>query len=211
VQIRRAVVGAFQENCYIVSDDAGETFLIDPGDEEDLILSVIERDTLKVRLIANTHSHADHILAIAAIVRATGCGFVMTAEEDAFLREHPPTSNTFITVRELPPPPTQYVGDGDIIEVGSFRLRVLFTPGHTPGGACYYDEAHKVVYTGDTLFQSSIGRTDFPGGNTNQLLASIRDKLLTLPDDVTILPGHGDPSTIGAERRFNPFLRGWQP
>ncbi|MCS6801726.1 MAG: MBL fold metallo-hydrolase [Chloroflexota bacterium] len=208
MQIRRAVVGVFQENCYIVSDDEGETFLIDPGDEEDRLLAVIEQHQLRVRLIANTHSHADHILAIAPIMRATGCEFVMTAEEDAFLRSRPPTSNAFITVRELPPPPTRTVADGDLIAVGAFRLRVLFTPGHTPGGACYYDEANKVVYTGDTLFQSSIGRTDFPGGNTAQLLTSIRDKLLTLPDDVTILPGHGDPSTIGRERRFNPFLRG---
>ncbi|GIW10170.1 MAG: MBL fold metallo-hydrolase [Dehalococcoidia bacterium] len=210
MQIRRAVVGAFQENCYFFSDDQGETVVIDPGDEAELLLSVVEREQLTVRLIANTHSHADHILAIGPLMRATGCEFVMTAEEDAFLRANPPTSTAYLQVRELPPPPTRYVRDGDELVVGAIRLRVLSTPGHTPGGACYYAPEQGVVFTGDTLFQSSIGRTDFKGGNLEQLLRSIHEKLLTLPDETTILPGHGDPSTIGRERRFNPFLQGWR-
>ncbi|MFN8532257.1 MAG: MBL fold metallo-hydrolase [Dehalococcoidia bacterium] len=211
MQIRRAVVGAFQENCYLVSDEEGETVVIDPGDEAERLLAVIEKEGLKVRLIANTHSHADHILAIAPIVRATGCDFTMTEAEEAFLRAKPPTSNAYLTVTELPPPPTRFAADGDEIAVGALRLRVIATPGHTPGGACYYDEANGVVFTGDTLFQASIGRSDFSGGDGDQLLRSIHERLMTLPDEVTILPGHGDPSTIGDERRFNPFLQGWRP
>jgi glyoxylase-like metal-dependent hydrolase (beta-lactamase superfamily II) len=208
VEIRRAIVGAFQENCYLVTGADGETLVIDPGDEADRLIEAIDQEGLKVKLIANTHSHADHILAIAPIVRATGCKFTMSEAEEQFLRSRPPTSNAYITVTELPPTPDWFVTDGEEFEVGGLRFTVLFTPGHTPGGVCYYNAENAVVFTGDTLFQASIGRTDFQGGSAEQLLENIRDKLLTLPDETTVLSGHGDPTTIGQERRFNPFLRG---
>ncbi len=206
--IRRIIVTNFAENTYIVADDETKTALIiDPGDEEDAILGAVKDLGLEVKLVANTHSHSDHIMAVAPIVKATGCDYAISAAEYAFLTSNPPKSNAYITVRELPPPPTHAVADGDEIVAGPMKFKVLATPGHTPGGVCYYNAENNVVFTGDTLFQSSIGRTDFSGGSLAQIITSIREKLLTLPDETVVLSGHGDPTTIGRERQFNPFLQ----
>lgn len=210
--LSRVVVGSFQENCYIVgSESTHEAIVIDPGDEEERIMAEVKRLGLTVKVVANTHVHADHILGVAEIVRSTGATYVLSPEEQQFLLDRPPTSNQMITVRDLPPPADRLVSDGDVIEVGDLKITVLFTPGHTPGGVCYYEPAAGAVFTGDTLFQQSIGRHDFNGGSGKQLLRSIRERLLTLPDGVVVLPGHGEHSTIGIERRHNPFLQGWVP
>lgn len=210
--LSRVVVGSFQENCYIVgSETTHEAILIDPGDEEDRIMAEVARLGLTVKVVANTHVHADHILAVAPIVRSTGAAYALSPEEQQFLLDRPPTSNRMITVRELPPAADLLVSNGDEIKVGDLTFTVLFTPGHTPGGVCYYEASAGAVFTGDTLFQQSIGRHDFNGGSGRQLLQSIKERLLSLPDNVVVLPGHGDHTTIGIERQYNPFLQGWEP
>ena len=200
------VVGSLAVNCYIVGDQhTREVVVIDPGDNAEKILDVIRRAMLTVKAIVNTHAHFDHVGAVEQVRQATRAPFMIHADEVPVLASAQMSGAMFGMRLTQPKPADQLLREGDEIKVGAVTFRVLHTPGHTPGGICLV--ADKSVFVGDTLFQGSIGRTDFPGGDYGTLMASIRDKLLPLPDDTVVYSGHGPATTIGEEKRFNPFVR----
>jgi len=197
----------FGTNCYLVgSEETRDGMVIDPAGDASRILSNISELDLKIGLIVVTHSHPDHIGAIRQVEENTGASFaVHTAEAE--IMQHYDFSR--FTARDpafqKPPLPNRLLKDGDFLVVGNLKFQVLHTPGHSPGGICIV--GYGVVFSGDTLFHESIGRSDGPGGDSNLLISNIRAKLLILPDQTVVLPGHGPKTTIGQERRNNPFLR----
>ena len=204
-------LGDFQTNCYLVGSEATkEGLVIDPGSDPLVILDQVRRLDLVIKLIVNTHAHVDHVMAIESVKRAFDAKFALHADELPILEQAPASYAAWFgkPINPVPKPDILLV-DGDIIEVGDVKLTVIHTPGHSPGGICLYTEG--VVFSGDTLFNFGIGRTDFPGGDHRTLLDSIAKRLFSLPDDTVVLPGHGPDTTIGEERRGNPFLVGYQP
>jgi glyoxylase-like metal-dependent hydrolase (beta-lactamase superfamily II) len=200
------LVGPLGVNCYILGDEhTRQAVVIDPGGNPREILKTIEKRALKIIAIVNTHAHFDHVLALTEVRAATGAPFLLHAGEAQILASAQMSGAMFGMAMRQPAPPDRLLNDGDTIPVGALRLKVLHTPGHTPGGICLLFDNRVIV--GDTLFQSGIGRTDFPGGDYATLMTSIRDKLLTLPDETIVYPGHGPATTIGEERALNPFLR----
>ena len=167
-------------------------------------MSAVEDSGLKVKYLLTTHGHEDHIGAVADMVDATNAPFAIH-ENDAYMLEKPPDSASIIPGFRNPPEPDLYLKEGDTVEIGDLSFSVIETHGHTPGGISYF--GHGLVFTGDTLFRGSVGRTDFEGGNWEQLIESIKTKLLTLPPDTVVLPGHGPHSSVGAEAEWNPFLK----
>jgi len=202
-------VGVFSENSYFLVDQATlEAVAIDPGDEPELLLSIIEERGLKLKLILNTHAHIDHVGAVQALKDATGAPFYLHPAERPLLEALPGQAALF----GLMPPPVPQL-DGELAEGQIYRfgggpveIKVHDTPGHSPGGVTF--EVGAMLFSGDALFQDSIGRTDLPGGDHATLLDSIHRKLLVFPDETIVYPGHGPATTIGRERRWNPFLRG---
>lgn len=205
LNIKTIPVGPLQTNCYVlVCLDSNEAIVVDPGDEADLILRAVKDWRADVRYIVNTHGHFDHSLGIAAVKRGTQAKFAIHRLDAPMLRESG-RSVAFFMVPEVEPVEVDWLlEDGDQIPLGNSTLQVLHTPGHTPGGICLL--ADKVLLSGDTLFNMGVGRTDFPGGDMAQLVTSIRTKLFSLPDDVVVYPGHGPATSIGQERRSNPFV-----
>lgn len=201
------VVGPLQENSYVVAcEKSKEAVIIDPGAEAERIYRVVTFHGLNLKYIMNTHGHLDHIGGIADLASRTGAPFLLH-QEDLYLLENLDQEplQAYLQV-PAPPAPQQLLQDGDCLTVGSLEFQVLHTPGHTPGSVCFL--TGNVLFSGDTLFANSVGRTDLPGGNPEQLLASIRAKLLPLADGVKVYPGHGNATTIGMERAYNPFLKG---
>ena len=197
----------FGTNCYLVaSEQTRDGLVIDPAGDASRILDNIRELGLKIGLIVVTHTHADHIGAIRQVIENTGASFAVHIAE-AEIMQHSDFS-WFISMDltfQPPPPPNKLLKDGDFLTVGDLKFQVLHTPGHSAGGICL--AGCGVVFSGDALFKGSIGRTDGPGGDSNLLISSIRAKLLVLPDQTVVLPGHGPKTTIGQERRNNPFLR----
>ena len=205
LQITRLVVGPLQVNCYILSDPkTSEAVVIDPGDDGSEILKVVKSRGLTVRYIVNTHAHFDHVGANRQVKDATGAEILIHKEDDPLLGQTADQARMFGMTAPSSPRADRYVKHGDVITAGEISLRVLHTPGHSSGGISLAGEG--VVFTGDALFAGSIGRTDLPGGDLMTLIASIKDNLMTLPDGTVVLSGHGPDSTIGEERRENPFL-----
>jgi len=201
----RLVVGPLQVNCFLLADDkTKEAVVIDPGDDAQEILRIIREKRLKVKYIINTHAHFDHIGANRAIKEATGAELLLHEDDAAMLATVSSQSRSFGMSPVSSPEPDRLLKQGDVITAGEISLKVLHTPGHTPGGISLLEEG--LVFTGDSLFAGSIGRTDFPGGDLLTLLRSIRTNLMTLPDDTKVFSGHGPASTIGDERAENPFL-----
>ncbi|MGA3239382.1 MAG: MBL fold metallo-hydrolase [Bryobacteraceae bacterium] len=201
-------VGPLQCNCSIFGDEqTRQAMVIDPGDDIARILEILARHGLKVTAIVITHAHIDHIGGAQKLKQATGAPVYMNLN-DAELQKMLPVQATWLGVA----PPEQVAidaaaKDGDRILVGATEFHVLHTPGHTQGSISLYAPAEQKLIAGDTLFRDSIGRTDLPGGDGRQILRSIHDKLMPLPDDTIVFPGHGDATTIGRERRLNPFLQ----
>lgn len=203
-------VGSLLTNCYIVvCEETLEALIIDPGfseHESSSILREIERRDLHIKYVVNTHGHIDHISGNAEIKKATKAK-IMIHENDAGMLTNPRRNlSLMFGLSMVSPPPDRILRDGDRIRVGSLDLEVLHTPGHTPGSISLYCRKERVVFTGDTLFAGSIGRTDFPESSYEALISSIRGKLLKLPDETVVYPGHGEGTSIGRERRWNPFL-----
>lgn len=207
--IDKVVVSPFGTNCYIVGSESNrEGIIIDPGDEAGAILEKVGDLGLDIRYIALTHGHIDHIGALKAIKEATGAEMAIHTDDAKSLRGKGGLIISMLVSGlsyPKPPPPDRLLKDGDSLDIGDLHLKVLHTPGHTPGGICLVGEG--VVFSGDTLFNFSIGRTDLPGGSYRQLIESIHAKLMVLPDDTIVYPGHGPETTIGAERTGNPFLK----
>ncbi len=205
--VRGIVVGVFAENCWVIgSRRTREAIAIDPGDQADEILVMAKDMGVEIKIIANSHAHVDHILGVRDVQRATGARFLMHPDEVAIAQTAPRTAAMFSgQIVEPPPDPDAFLADGDEIDVAGVKLKVIHTPGHTPGSLAFYVEG--MLFSGDTLFQGSIGRTDLPGGNYEQEMASIIDKLLLLPDETIVLPGHMGETRIGVERQSNPFIR----
>ncbi len=197
---------SFGANTFIVGSEATqEAMVIDPGGQPEAILDRVKELGLKVILILATHNHMDHIGAVKELKEATGAEFAIHADDAPSLEASASRFRSYLGMAaDPPPPPERLLKGGDTIAIGDLQFTVLHTPGHTPGGICLL--GHGVVFSGDTLFNFGIGRTDFPGGSMAQLLNNIHTKLLILPDQTTVLPGHGPATTIGTEREWNPFL-----
>lgn len=205
--IETLVVGPLQANCYIVGDEtAAEALVIDPGGDAEEILEAIAKLGATVKTIVNTHGHVDHILANRRIKEATNAPIAIHSADGGMLTNPLAAFSFLLGVLKPSPPANMMLNEGDVLDVGDVHLRVIHTPGHSRGSICLYEENKGVVFTGDTLFQGGIGRTDFPGGSYQTLVDSVRTKLLTLPDETVVYPGHGPTTTIGQERRYNPFL-----
>jgi glyoxylase-like metal-dependent hydrolase (beta-lactamase superfamily II) len=203
--VESVVVGPLMVNCYVLGcETSREGVVVDPGDDADRILEAISRLGLKVVAVINTHGHFDHTGGNRRILTETGAGLFIHELDAPMLARAVDTAAMFGLTAENSPPPSGFLREGDFIDFGEYRLRVLHTPGHTLGGCSLYWEG--MVFTGDTLFADSVGRTDFPGGSSVALGKSIREKLMTLPDDTIVYPGHGPSTTIGRERKHNPYL-----
>ena len=205
--IEGLVVGPLASNCYIVGAESNkEGMIIDPGADAEVILKKVSDLGLDIKHIVLTHGHIDHIGALKEIKEATGAEIAVHAEDAASLQGQSFVAEQFGIPFQDPPPPDRLLQDGDSIDIGDLRFSVLHTPGHSPGGICLFGEG--ALFSGDTLFNFGIGRYDLPGGDYYQLMNSITTRLMVLPDETAVYPGHGPATTIGAERRANPFLRG---
>jgi len=199
-------VGALFTNCYIVYDSEKSVgIIVDAGDEADKILEAVDRRDVKIRGIFLTHGHFDHVLAVRDLKKELNCGFYLHKADEEILKFVPRDAKVFLD-RDVPPPPKPdgWIAEGQVIEVGKYSAKVIHTPGHTPGSVCYVFDG--CVFTGDTLFAGSVGRTDLHGGDPNLLISSIVDKLFKLPDSYAVYPGHGPSTTIGVEKKLNPFV-----
>ncbi len=212
--VRSFTVGPFAENTYVVHD-AGEAALIDPGTsteaERQAVIDYVATAGLTVRHLLLTHGHIDHVMGCRYFAALWGAG----AEHGGWqlhaadwpLLAHAATQGELFGLRvDEPPAPTHALENGDTVQVGATELKILHTPGHSPGSVCFYEEVGGTVIGGDVLFAGSIGRTDLWESSEADLMASIRDRLLTMPDETAVHPGHGPATTIGRERLTNPFL-----
>ena len=211
--VESQAVGPFMKNGFIIGcEESREAVLIDPGDEVHSLLAFVERQRLAVRHILLTHAHVDHVTGVAAAKKALGVP-VYLHRDDLFLYDHAVESGAMFGLSVEPQPPIDvYYTPGQVISFGTFEARPHHTPGHCPGGVCLQvgkqGEVGKELFVGDTLFAGSIGRTDLPGGDYATLITSIRTVLFAFGDDAIVHPGHGPDTTIGHERRTNPFLVG---
>lgn len=201
-------VGAWESNCYIVGcSETKEGAVVDPGADGRKILNRVKKLGLTINKIILTHGHPDHLSALAEVQQATGAKVMIHALDAEMLVDARRNLSFYMGESLELKPADVLLKDGDTIQVGNITLEVLHTPGHTPGGICLKC-APDIVITGDTLFAGSVGRTDFPGGSHSKLIAGIKEKLLNFPPGTKVYPGHGPASTIGAEKRSNPFLTG---
>lgn len=210
ISIKKFTVNPLQENSFVVYDESSECIFVDPGfyfpEEREKVKRYILEHNLKPLFIANTHCHFDHILGVEFVRREYGIDF-LTHRDDAFWVEAAIEQGEMFGFQiDAVGEPDAFFGENDLIEFGNSSLRVIHIPGHSPGHVVFYSEADKILLSGDIIFKGSIGRTDLPGGNFNQLVSGIHDKLFTLPADVNILCGHGPSTTIGSEKLSNPFL-----
>jgi len=201
VEILSFVMTPFSENCYVILD-GGEAMVIDPGEPAEELFEALQGHT--VTTLVNTHAHIDHVGGNAAVKQRTGAEFVCHADAAQMLPSVPAQGRMFGIDVAPSPAPDRLIAEGDTLKVGEVELRVVDVPGHAPGHIALVGDGF--VIGGDVLFAGSIGRTDLPGGDFDQLMESIRTRLLVLPDDTVVLSGHGPATTIGAERNSNPFI-----
>lgn len=210
--IKHFIFNHFGVNCYLIVDEASkQCAIVDPAAEatyEDAqIVQYIASQGLTVTRILLTHAHVDHIAGLRQCCEHYGLPVTMHADGRKLLRQAEAYGSIMgFMVRDMSDLETIEINDGDIIMVGDIEVRCLFVPGHCPGSICYVVPSEKAVLTGDALFQGSIGRTDLPGGNHQELITNLQEKVMTLPDDYRVLPGHGEQSTIADEKSYNPFL-----
>lgn len=198
-------VGPVQTNCYIASaEESKSCVVIDPGEEPDKIADYMDREGMQCLGILITHGHFDHITGVKGLVKRTGAP-VYAYEGEKELMENPALNGSRLVGYELSVKPDVLLKDGQNLEIGGLAFEVIHTPGHTVGGCCFYEKSSAVLFSGDTIFMESIGRTDFPTGSSKQLLASVREKVLVLPEDVRIYPGHGEETTVENEKKYNPY------
>ncbi len=204
--IKKLPVGPIMANCFILGcEETRKAAVIDPGDETDKILQTLAAEGLTVEQIINTHCHFDHAGGNKKMKDATGAPLVLHSQELPVLAHLAESAARWGLSIEASPEPDRLVEDGDTIAFGHITLKVIHTPGHSPGGICLHTGDY--LFVGDTLFAGSIGRTDFPGGDHQTLLNSIREKLFSLDDHIRVYTGHGPETTIGVEKRTNPFVQ----
>ncbi len=200
----------YQENTYILYDDSGECVVIDPGmytsAEQNAVVNFTKEKQLQPVLLLNTHCHIDHVLGNKFVLDQYGLKPQFHKGELPLLEAAPAWAQQSGLRYELSPLPDVFLPENGTVSFGSTVIQLIFAPGHSPAHLCFYDEQDKLLIGGDVLFKNSVGRTDLPGGNHQQLIASIREKLFVLPDDVTVYPGHGPETTIGYEKQTNPFF-----
>ena len=200
-------VGPLQCNCSVIGDDVSrEAIVIDPGDDVADVLAIVQKHNLKVQQIIITHAHIDHVGGAKKLKAATGAAILLNQNDYALLKMLDVQAAWVGMASPGRVEIDQSVGQADKIRVGSLSADVLHTPGHTQGSVCLYFPLEKKLIAGDTLFAGSIGRTDLPGGSFEKIIRSLQEKVLALPDDTTVIPGHGEQTTIGEERESNPFL-----
>ena len=201
--IKSLAVGPLESNCFIIADEnTKEVLVIDPGDEPDRILDLINENDFNVKYIVCTHAHFDHVGAVPDLKKETGAKIVIHRDEIEIYKSTKDQAALWGYELDPLPEPDMFVSEGDKLEIGDLRFEILHTPGHSPGGICLYGEG--ILITGDTLFAGSVGRTDFYGGDMEKLKSSFK-RLMSLSDEVKVLPGHGPESTIGKEKSDNFF------
>jgi glyoxylase-like metal-dependent hydrolase (beta-lactamase superfamily II) len=208
VIIKSLAVGPLTSNCYIVGDEAtGEGIIIDPADEAGNILESVAELSLTIKFIVLTHGHCDHIAGLKEVKEATGAEIAVHGDDAEYHGQQAlAMALAFGLYCPTPPPPDRLLKNGDSIDISDLHFEVIHTPGHSPGGICLLGNG--ALFSGDTLFNYGIGRYDLPGGDYAQLMNSLQVSLMALPDETVVYPGHGPRTTIGAERRSNPFLQG---
>jgi len=205
VILRMLVVGPIQANCYVLGcERTKEAAVIDPGGDVDKILMTLAKDKLRCVYIINTHGHFDHTGDNKRLKEVTGAKLVIHRADAPMILDQGSSGSLWGMEVEDSPPPDLYVEERDVITFGDISLQVLHTPGHSPGGISLL--SNKMVFVGDTLFAGSIGRTDLPGGDYETLIRNVKEKIFPLGDDVVIYPGHGPKTTVGREKRSNPFF-----
>lgn len=204
--IEQLEVGPIMANCYVLGcEESKEGVIIDPGGDADRILKKIERHGLTIKFIVDTHGHFDHVGANRKLKDATGAPILIHSGDAPMLSQLTAAAASFGLTAENSPAPDRLLSEGDIITFGNYALRVIHTPGHSPGGIALYTDGH--VFVGDTLFSGSIGRTDLPGGDYETLIKNVETKIFSLPEDTKVHCGHGPDTTVAREKRYNPFFR----
>lgn len=199
------IVGQLGVNCYIpYCGQTRQCAIVDPGDNADKILELIEENNLKIKYILLTHGHFDHIGAVNELKEQTGAQVAVHPEDSDMIMDPGKNLSSFVGGEPIKVSADLMVEDGMALQIGNITLKIIHTPGHTKGGVSYLGEG--LLFTGDTLFAGSVGRTDLPGGSHHTLIKSIKEKLLILDDDLIVYPGHGPKSTLGQERASNPYL-----
>jgi hydroxyacylglutathione hydrolase len=207
MKIKTCVVGCMSTNCYLViNEETKETIVIDPGDQAEKMKELIQEKGLVPVGILLTHGHFDHIMAVPDLVNTYGIKVFAASPEDTLLSDDKLNSSAMIR-RRFTLSADILLEDEEKLDLGGISFKTIYTPGHTSGGICYYIENEKVIFTGDTLFFESVGRTDFPTGDMRSLLHSIEQRLLVLPEEVKVYPGHGETTSIGHEKKNNPFIK----
>ena len=205
--IEQIMVTGMAVFCYLIADEkTKEGLLIDPAGDFDRIFKMVKKHNVKIKWVVNTHGHFDHTSGNNEVIKSTGAQLLIHEADAKLLGSFKNKIMSKAVGGKGSPKPMKTLNDGDIIEVGSVKLKVIHTPGHTEGGICLYTKGH--IFTGDTLFNCGVGRTDLIGGSHSEILNSIHAKLMALPEDTEVYPGHGPKTTIGNERRMNPFLHG---
>lgn len=206
IKIGRSIIGSVQTNVYFVyREDLKQAIVFDPADQGQRLFEALKNNGLTVAGICLTHGHFDHILGVAKLRQLSHCEIYASALEETVLSDERLNCSAD-TGRIATVTADHLLGDGEEFELGGIRVKLLSTPGHTEGSCCYYIEEAEAVISGDTLFEMSVGRTDLPTGSMSAIVRSIKEKLMILPDDTRVFPGHGGDTTIGFERVNNPFL-----
>jgi len=204
--IAALTVGTIQTNCYVVGcPETLEGMIVDPGGDPARILAAVKEMGLTIKYVVNTHAHFDHVGANLEVVEATGATLVAHPDEVPILKMGG-GARLFGLLSNPSPEPGLLVREGDTLQVGQLSFQVMHTPGHSPGHIVLYEAQHGVLFDGDVLFRLGIGRSDLPGGNHATLMRNIREKILPLPDETVVYSGHGPATTVGEEKRFNPWL-----
>jgi glyoxylase-like metal-dependent hydrolase (beta-lactamase superfamily II) len=207
--VKSLVVGPIETNCFLLADEAtGKGTIIDPGGHPERILAAAEEMKLEVQCIIATHGHFDHIAGIPGLKERLGCEFLLHESDLFFVQKSKLAALNWGFDIEQVPDPDRYIEDGEIISLGGLKLEVIHTPGHSPGGISLYIREENTLFAGDTLFLQSVGRTDLPYSSAEDLILSIKNRLYTLPDDTVVYTGHGEPTSIGAEKKGNFFVQG---